>query len=155
MSSRARLSLEFIARLKVGKTLVVIAGLGEAAAEEADGRGQQRAFHEAGADERECDVDIACARRDQSLGDGLIDQRLILIDDIGCLAGDAVEADLLGKLGSDIALPGSVDGVELELDHHLAIAVEQVGQGEVDGSQRIFGSAKNEIAQGLFQWPVA
>ena len=36
-------------------------------------------------------------------------------------------SELLGKLGADVALIGSIHGVQLEVDHHLATAIDEVG----------------------------
>ena len=54
------------------------AGHGEPAAEEADGVGEQRALDEARGDECKRDGDVACTCRNQALGDGLVDERLVL-----------------------------------------------------------------------------
>ena len=59
---------------------------------------------------------------------------------------DVVEADLLGKLSADVALIGFVDGVELEVDHHLAAAVDEIGEGEIDVSQSFLRGADDESA---------
>ena len=62
------------------------------------------------------------------------------------MAGDIVEADLLGKLGADVAFVGLVDGVKLEFDHDLAAAVDEIGEGEVDVGERLLRSADDEGA---------
>ena len=105
---------------------------------------------EAGGDERQGDGDIACIRRDEALRDGLIDERLVLRDEILGRAGHAVDPDLLWGLDADVPLAGLVDGVELEVDHDLAAAVDQVGQREVDCGERALGSAEEEVAGALF-----
>ena len=61
-------------------------------------------------------------------------------------AVDVVEADLLWKLSADVALIGFIDGIQLELDHHLAAAVDEVGECEINVAQSIFRGADDEGA---------
>ena len=61
-------------------------------------------------------------------------------------AVDVVEADLLWKLSADVALIGFIDGVQLELDHHLAAAVDEIGEGEIDVAESLLRSADDEGA---------
>ncbi len=53
------------------------------------------------------------------------------------------------ELGADVALVGLIDGVKLEVDHHLAAAVDQVGEGEIDVGQSLLRGADDEGARAL------
>ena len=62
-----------------------------------------------------------------------------------CGGVDVVDTDLLGKLSADVALMGLVDGVELEVDHDLAAAIDEVGEGEVDVGQSLCGARMTRV----------
>ncbi len=124
-------------------------GQGEAAAEEADGVGEDSALDEPGGDKRECDGDVACASRDKTLGDGLANEALVGVHQIVCGGGDVIEADLLRKLGADVAVVCLVDSIKLEVDQDFAAAIDQVREREVDVGKGLFRSANNESAGAL------
>ncbi len=66
----------------------------------------KRALDETGGDEGQSDGDVVCICRNQALRDGLVDERLVCIDEIVRLGGYVVDADLLGKLDANVASDG-------------------------------------------------
>ncbi len=106
----------------------------------------KRALNEAGGDERESDGDVTGASGDKTLRDALIDEGLVGVDERGGGGLDVIDAELLGELGADIAGAGLVDGVELEVDHDLRAAVDEVGEGEVHGAEDGLGRADDQSA---------
>ena len=62
----------------------------------------------------------------------MLDEGLVGGDDLLGGGGDVIGTELRG-LKADVMALADVDGVKLELDEDLGSAVEEVGEGQVDG----------------------